>query len=203
MKGDQHKADFRAINPNGKVPAIVDDGVVVFDSAAILLYLSQKTGPFGGSAKDRPAVLSWLMFIATGLSPFSGQAFHFGRVHTDSAYATNRYGREIERHYEILDARLADAPYIGGDDYTIADMAGWGWIGRASTALLNDAPLDPYPNVKRWFEMVDSRPAAVRARAIGSDIGFKTDFDEETVRALFPQNFPKTSQTSVLERERA
>jgi GST-like protein len=191
LKGEQHKPGFRAINLNGKVPAIDDDGVVVFDSAAILLYLADKTGRFGGAPQDRPALLAWLMFVATGLSPFSGQAFHFGRVHTDSAYATNRYRREVERHYEVLNARLAQSPWIAGDDYTIVDMAAWGWVGRAATSLLTDSPLDAYPNVKRWFEAVDGRPAAARARAVGGDIAFKTEFDEETVKALFPQNFPK------------
>jgi GST-like protein len=191
LKGQQHKPEYRAINPNGKVPAIVDDGVAVFDSSAILLYLADKTGQFGGTPKDRPAVLSWLMFVASGLSPFSGQAFHFGRVHTDSPYASNRYLREAQRHYEVLNARLDGRPYIAGDDYTIADMAAWGWVGRANTALLNDVPLAPYPHVRRWFETVDGRPAAARARGVGSDIPFKTEFDTETLKALFPQNFPK------------
>ena len=191
LKGEQHKPGYRAINPNGKVPAIVDDGALVFDSAAILLYLADKTGRFLCTPKDRPALLSWLMFIATGLSPFSGQAFHFARVHTDSPYATNRYRREVERHYDVLDARLGRTPYIAGDDYSIVDMAAWGWIDRAGTTLQKDAPLDGWPHIKRWFEKVDGRPAAARARKIGSGITFKTDFDEETLRALFPQNFPK------------
>jgi GSH-dependent disulfide-bond oxidoreductase len=193
LKGEQHKPEYRAINPNGKVPAIIDDGTVVFDSAAILLYLADKTGRFIGAPKDRPALLSWLMFIATGLSPFSGQAFHFSRVHTDSAYATNRYRREVERHYDVLDARLARTTYIAGNDYSIVDMAAWGWVDRAGTTLQKDAPLDSWLNVKRWFEAVNSRPAAARARKISNGIKFKTDFDEETLKALFPQNFPKAS----------
>jgi GST-like protein len=192
LKGEQHRSEYRAINPNGKVPAIVDDGVVLFDSAAILIYLADKTKRFfGAEPKDRPVVLSWLMFISTGLGPFSGQSYHFGRVHTDSAYAANRYRREVERHYEVLDARLEGRPYIAGGDYTIADIAAWGWVGRAATAFLNDAPLDHYANVKRWFAAVDARPAAARARDVGHDIPFKTEFDEETAKALFPQNFPK------------
>jgi len=150
LKGEQHNPEYRAINPNGKAPAVVDDGIVVFDSSAILIYLADKTGLFFGAPRDRPAVLSWLMFIASGLSPFSGQASHFARVHTDSAYATNRYRREVERHYDVLEARLQQKPYIAGDDYTIADMAAWGWVGRVGTVLLNDAPLAPWPNVSRW-----------------------------------------------------
>jgi GSH-dependent disulfide-bond oxidoreductase len=193
LKGEQHSPSFLAVNPNGKAPAIVDDGVIVFDSAAILLYLSEKTGQFRGSAKARPAVFSWLMFIASGLSPFSGQASHFGRVHTESAYATNRYRREVERHYSVMNKRLGEMPYIAGDDYTIADMAAWGWVSRAASALLNDTPLDPYPNVKLWFASIDGRPAAERARKIADKIPFKKEFDEETLRALFPQNFSKVA----------
>jgi GSH-dependent disulfide-bond oxidoreductase len=193
MKAEQHEAGFRTINPNGKVPAIVDDGVVVFDSSAILLYLAEKTGRFLGSPEDRPAVLSWLMLVATGLGPFMGQASHFSRIHTDSAYATNRYRREVERHFEVLNARLGRESYLGGDIYTIADMAAWGWIERAADVLKQDAPLDPHSNLKRWFAAVDSRPAAARARLVGSDLGFKNEFDDETLRALFPQNFPKVA----------
>jgi GSH-dependent disulfide-bond oxidoreductase len=193
LKGEQHLSEYRAINPNGKAPAIVDDGVVVFDSAAILLYLSEKTGLFYGTRADRPTVFSWLMFVATGLSPFSGQASHFNRVHTDSPYATNRYRREVERHYDVLEARLKGRPYIAGDSYTIADMAAWGWVGRVATAVPGDNPLDRWPNVKRWFESVDARPAASRARLVGRDIAFKSEFDAETMKALFPQNFPKGS----------
>lgn len=192
LKGEQHKPEYRAINPNGKVPAIMDDGVVVFDSSAILLYLADKTGRFlGAGPKDRPQVLSWLMFIASGLSPFSGQASHFKRVHTESQYATNRYRRELERHYDVLNGQLGSRPYITGDDYTIVDMAAWGWARIMGTALPGDNPMDAWPSVKRWFKSVDGRPAAARARQIARNIPFKTDFDAETLRALFPQNFPK------------
>src|SRR5260370_3588034 len=109
-KGEQHTPAFRAINPNGKVPAIVDtEGpggkeARVFDSSAILLYLGEKTGRLIGSSADRPELLSWLFFIATGIGPFSGQAVHF--QHAEPAkfgYAVNRYRREIERHSEVLD----------------------------------------------------------------------------------------------------
>jgi GST-like protein len=105
-KGEQHSPNFRAINPNGKVPAIIDtDGpngleARVFDSAAILFYLAEKTGKFQGSPVDRPELLSWMLFIATGLGPFSGQAVHFQFVAADkSPYATSRYRKEAERHW--------------------------------------------------------------------------------------------------------
>jgi GSH-dependent disulfide-bond oxidoreductase len=167
----------------------VDDGIVVFDSTAILLHLAEKAGRFLGAAADRPALLSWLLFVASGLSPFSGQASHFVRVHTDSAYATNRYRRELERHSDVLNARLGQKTYLAGDSYTIVDMAAWGWIDRASGVFGEHGPLDRWPNLQRWFASVDSRPAVARARSVGRDVAFKTAFDEETMRALFPQNF--------------
>ena len=113
-KGEQHAPAFRAINPNGKVPAIVDDEgpggteARVFDSSAILLYLGEKTGRFIGSPADRPELLSWLFFIASGVGPFSGQAVHFQHAAPEKLpYAINRYRRELERHYRVLDNQLA------------------------------------------------------------------------------------------------
>jgi len=196
-KGEQHTPAFRAINPNGKVPAIVDtEGpggeARVFDSGAILLYLGDKTGRFIGSAVDRPELLSWLFFIGSGIGPFSGQAVHFQHAVPEKIpYAINRYRREIERHYGVLDERLAVRDYILGSDYSIADMSAWGWLQRASRVLPGEAdPLSPFPNLKRWFETIDARPAAARARAVGKDHAFKKEMDEETRRALFPSNYP-------------
>jgi GSH-dependent disulfide-bond oxidoreductase len=188
-RGEQHLASFRAINPNGKVPAIVDEGTTVFDSNAILLYLADKTGRFRGAPAERGTLLSWLMFVASGLGPFSGQAVHFSRVHGDSPYANNRYRREVERHYAVLDQRLATRPFIVGSEYTIVDIAAWGWIGLADFVLNGNSVLDATPNLKRWFAAVDARPAAVRARLVGQELKFKTEFDEATQRAMFPQNF--------------
>lgn len=197
-KGEQHTAAFRAINPNGKVPAIVDtdgaDGqpVTVFDSSAILLYLAEKSGRFLGKPAQRGELLSWLFFIASGLGPFSGQAVHFQHAAPERLpYAINRFRREAERHYRVLDERLAGRDYFVGDDYTIVDMSAWGWIARAAFVLPgSDDPLAPYPNLKRWFAAIDARPAAVRARAVGTDHTFKQDMDEEARRALFPSNYP-------------
>jgi GST-like protein len=188
-KGEQHTPAFRKINPNGKLPAIEDDGVAVFDSSAILLYLAEKSSQFLGAPGDRAALLSWLMFIGTGLGPFSGQAVHFSRVHADSAYATNRYRREVERHYEVLNDRLAVSEFIASDDYTIADMSAWGWVALAGYILGDDKAMERWPHLKRWFQSVDARPAAARAREVGKDLNFKSEFDEETMRAMFPQNF--------------
>ncbi|MCX5515800.1 glutathione S-transferase [Kaistia algarum] len=197
-RGEQHSPSFRAINPNGKVPAIVDtDGpegreVRVFDSTAILLYLAEKSGRFLGAPADRPELLSWLLFIASGLGPFSGQAVHFQFAAPEGLdYAVNRYRREAERHYEVLDDHLEGRDFIVGDDYTIADMSAWGWLDRASRVRKGeDNPLALYPNLKRLFETVDARPAASRARLVGKDHAFKRTNDEETRRALFPSNYP-------------
>lgn len=197
-RGEQHKPAFRAVNPNGKVPAIVDtDGpggmeARVFDSGAILLYLADKTGKFGGVPEDRPEMLSWLFFLASGLGPFSGQAIHFQYVAPDGLeYARNRYRREAERHYQVLEDHLAGREFIAGKGYTIADMSGWGWIDRAARLIKGEAdPLGKFPNVARWFKAVDSRPAVARARAVGTDHAFKKEVDEETRRALFPSNYP-------------
>lgn len=200
-KGEQHLPAFRAVNPNGKVPAIVDtDGpggqeARVFDSTAILLYLGDKTGRFIGTAADRPELLSWLLFIATGLGPFSGQAVHFQHVAPEgNDYALNRYRREIERHYRVLDDHLAGRDHIVGDGYTIADISAWGWVDRASRVLKGEAePLAPFPNLRRWFEAIDARPAVARARAVGRDHAFKIERDEEAKRALFPSNYPQAA----------
>ena len=145
-KGEQHLPAFRAINPNGKVPAIVDtegyDGAEtrVFDSTAILIYLGEKLGRFLGAPQDRAELLSWLMFVATGVGPFSGQANHFQyAAPAGNDYAVNRYRREVERHYRVLDDRLTGRSFLVGDEYTIADMSLWGWVARAPKIFAGEA----------------------------------------------------------------
>jgi GST-like protein len=197
-KGEQHLAAFRAINPNGKAPAIVDtEGpggkqARVFDSTAILLYLAEKTGKFLGAPEDRPELLSWLLFIASGLGPFSGQAVHLQHVAPAGLeYAVNRYRREAERHYQVLDHHLAGRTFIVGEAYTIADMSAWGWLTRASRVMKGEAEaLAAFPNLKRLYQTVDARPAVARARAVGKDHPFKTVEDEEAKRAMYPSNYP-------------
>jgi GSH-dependent disulfide-bond oxidoreductase len=205
-KGEQHAAAFRAINPNGKVPAIIDSEgpggkeTRVFDSTAILLYLAEKTDRFLGVPENRPELLSWLLFIASGLGPFSGQAvyFQFAAPYFQftelegSASAVNRYRREAERHYQVLNDHLSDRNYIVGGSWTIADISAWGWIDRASKVLKReDDPLADFPELKRWFAAIDARPAVSRARAaVFKKHIFKTEFDEEAKRALFPSNYP-------------
>ena len=198
LKGDQHTPSFRAINPNGKVPAIVDtEGpggaeTRVFDSSAILLYLAEKAGGFLGSPADRGELLSWLFFIASGLGPFSGQAVHFQRAAPEKLpYAINRYRREADRHYRVLEDHLANRTFIVGDAYTIVDISAWGWVDRAKFVFSGEEePLAAYPNIRRWFQMVDARPAAARARLVGTDHAFKKEQDEAARRHLYPSNYP-------------
>jgi GST-like protein len=185
-KGEQFKPEFLKVNPNGKVPAIDDDGVFVFDSNAILLYLAEKTGKFlppAGPA-NRGQLLSWLMFIATGLGPYSGQAVHFKHAAPkDLEYAHNRYQYEAHRH-KILDEHLAHSRYMVGDTYTIVDMAFWGWA-RLAPHVLGDDVFAKYPNVKRLHDEIAARPAAARAIALKDKFTFKTDMDEEAKNIMF------------------
>ena len=175
-KGEQHAPAFRAINPNGKVPAIVDtEGpggreARVFDSSAILLYLGEKTGRFIGSAADRPELLSWLFFIAHGARSLlgSGGAFPARRA-GKIPYAVNRYRREIERHYRVLDRASGGPrlhPWPGLFDRRHVGL-GLAHARLASVLPGEDDPLTAFPNLKRLFETVDARPAAARAKAIG------------------------------------
>jgi len=189
LKGEQHADKFRVVNPNGKLPAIDDNGTLVFDSNAILLYLAEKHDTLLGDKAERGSLLSWLMFIASGLGPFSGQSVHFHHAAPgDNAYSKNRYMREAERHYAVLDKHLADREFIVGNDYTIADVAAWGWIDKV-TPVLGEGRLAEYPNLQRWFQSVDARPAVARARLVGKDVAFKSERDEEAARALFPSNY--------------
>ncbi|WP_198597459.1 glutathione binding-like protein, partial [Vibrio splendidus] len=103
-------------------------------------------------------------------------------------YAANRYLREAQRHYDVLENHMKGREFIVGNEYTIVDVAAWGWIDKAPF-VLGEEGLNLYPNLKRWFDNVNARPAALRAREIGKGISFKTEFDEETRRALFPSNF--------------
>ena len=192
LKGEQFDPAFLAINPNAKLPAIVDGDVTVFDSNAILLYLADKTGRFltQGGPKARGEMLSWLMFVATGIGPYSGQSVHFRLFAPEPKdYAVNRYMREVARHYAIIDARLADRRYMLGDAYTIVDMALWGWARMIPRALGDDG-FEALPNVKRVLDEISARPAAKAAEALRTSHAFKTTFDAEARRFMFPQNEP-------------
>jgi GST-like protein len=187
-KGEQHKPEFLAINPNAKVPAIDDDGAIVFDSNAILLYLAEKTGQFlpGAGAKGRGEMLSWLMFVASGIGPYSGQAVHFRNVAPEpKEYAVNRYTFEADRHWSILEARLGKHAYMCGDTYTIVDMAVWGWSRLIPNVLGTEAP-KRFPNLQRHLAEISARPAAARALGLKDKHGFKADMDDAARIAMFP-----------------
>ena len=193
-KGDQHQPGFLTLNPNGKVPVIIDDGVTVFDSNAILLYLGEKTGQFmpEDTPTARGALLSWLMFVASGVGPYSGQAVHFQRYAPEPLpYAIDRYRFEAERHFGIIDRHLADRHYMLGEAYTIVDMSLWGWA-RALSVVLDDDALTKLANLKRLIDEISNRPAAIKAAALKDLHAFKTEMDEEPQRAMFPGNFPAT-----------
>ncbi|WP_299773380.1 glutathione S-transferase N-terminal domain-containing protein [uncultured Tateyamaria sp.] len=190
LKGEQHSPAFVSIAPNAKVPVIEDGESVVFDSNAILLHLAGETAQFAStSGPARAEVLSWLFFVATGLSPFSGQAMHFLHMAPEEIpYAKNRYLKEVVRHYAVMDERLSKREWLGGDHYSIADMAAWGWLNM-SPYMFGEAGLSDWPNLERLHSLMSERPAAVRAQAVKDQFTFKQDFDEEAARALFPQNY--------------
>ena len=183
--GEQFAPDYLKINPNAKVPAIDDGGTIVFDSNAILLYLAEKTGQF--LPAKRAELLSWLMFIATGVGPYSGQAVHFKHFapkDQNHDYAHNRYQYETDRHYRILDDHLEGRHYMVGDAYSIVDMALWGWARMVPFKLGDDA-FARYPNVKRLVDEISARSAAARAIALKDKFTFKTDMDDEARNIMF------------------
>ena len=189
-KGEQHLPEFLAINPNAKTPALVDGDAVVFDSNAILLYLAEKADKFlpENTPAKRAQMLSWLMFVATGIGPYSGQCVHFRHAAPEpKEYALNRYDFEANRHWNIINEQLADKPYMLGDTYTIVDMAVWGWA-RAVPYILGDNAWDALPNVKRLLDEINERPAASRAEALKEQHEYKSDMDEEARKAMFPGN---------------
>lgn len=170
FEGDQLVPEFGLINPNHRLPAIVDhapggrDPVPVFESGAILQYLAEKSGRFlPVSGPSRASVLSWLTWQVAGLGPMGGQASHFLRYAPPGQdYAVHRYTRELDRLLTVLERRLAESPYVAGDAYSIADMAIW--PGRAA-AFVMGMSLDQWPATRRWFEQVKRRPAVRRVMA--------------------------------------
>lgn len=187
-KGEQHAPGYLAINPNGKVPALVDGDATVFDSNAILLYLAVKTGQFlpRNVPEVRSQMYSWLMFVATGLGPFSGQAFHFRHVAPKpNDYAQQRYSFEAWRQWRIVNDHLATRSWMVGEEYTIVDMALWGWA-RAVPMVLGEDAWEQLPHVKRLLDQISARPAAVRAEALADKHAFKAELDQAAMQALYP-----------------
>jgi len=194
-KGEQHKSDYLAINPNAKAPTLVDGDTTIFDSNAILLYLSEKTGKYGagGTDTERGELLSWLMFVASGVGPYSGQAVHF-KVYApeEFSYSLNRYDFEANRHFRILDERLGKHRYMLGDTYTLVDMAVWGWARIMPRVIGTDAAAD-MTNVNRLVDEINARPAVGRIQDLLNGHAFKTEMDAESHRHMFPGNPPLTS----------
>jgi GST-like protein len=192
-KGEQFAAEFLAINPNAKVPAVVDGHVSIFDSNAILLFLADRAKQFVATdahSAERAETLSWLMFIATGVGPFSGQSVHFRHVAPEpKEYALNRYDFEAHRHWGVIEKHLSQHEYMAGGQYSIVDMAFWGWARMVPYVLgTGDSTWVKYPNVKRLLDAINARPAAQRAEALKSRHVFKTELDTEARKFLYPQN---------------
>ncbi len=158
-KSEQYGEEFARISPNHKIPAIVDTdtGFSLMESGAILIYLSEKTGALTPSdPRERYTMLEWLMWQMGGLGPMLGQAHHFLKYHPGKdPYGEERYHREAERLYAVLDARLARSEFIVSE-YSIADIACWPWISRFEWHRVD---LDRYPNVRRWYLDIAARPA--------------------------------------------
>jgi GST-like protein len=191
-RGDQFKPDFLKISPNNRMPAIIDhdpaDGgepISVFESGAILVYLSAKTAKF--LPRDTRAwvkVLEWLFWQVAGLGPMAGQNHHFVQYAPERIpYAMERYVRETSRLYAVLDKQLTGRAFVAGE-YSIADMACYPWIVPHQRQQQN---LDDFPNLKRWFEAMRARPAVERAYEKGRQINVKPTVDEEAKKILFGQ----------------
>lgn len=190
-KGEQHDAPFKAINPNAKVPVIQDGDATVFDSNAILLYLAEKTGQFlpANTPAARGEMLSWLMFVASGVGPFSGQSVHFRHAAPEpKQYPLNRYDFEAWRHWGIVNDRLAERNYMLGENYSLVDMAVWGWARALPYVLGGPEVFEKLPHVKRLLDAINNRPAAQRAEALKNRHSFKAEMDDEARKAMFPQN---------------
>jgi len=178
--GDQYAPEFLAISPNNKVPVIVDENgpgggpLALCESGAILLYLAEKTGqllPPAGAA--RAAVLQWLMVQLTSVGPMFGQLVHFTRyAPTGNDYSLERYTSEARRILGVLESRLAAVPWLGGDAYSVADVATWPWVRTARSIFPwlaggAGASLREWPALARWFEVIAARPAVQRGVASG------------------------------------
>ena len=168
-KGDQLKPEYLTINPNNKIPAIIDsdgpDGkpLKLFESGAILMYLAEKTGKFlPQEMAKRYEVIQWLMFQMGGVGPMFGQANYFYRLEEKVPFAIERYYKEAIRLYKVLEQTLGQRDYLAGD-YSIADIATYPWVGRHDG---HNVKLEEFPNVKRWFETISQRPAVKRGMAV-------------------------------------
>jgi GST-like protein len=196
-RGEQFQPAFLAISPNNRMPAIVDDDppgggapLSVFESGAILLYLGDKTGQFlPGDLRGRYEVTQWLMWQMGGLGPMAGQAHHFRQYAPEKiAYGIDRYTKEVNRLYGVLDRRLADRPFLAGE-YSIADMAAYPWVVPFKN---QGQDLAEFPHLKRWFEAMGERPGVQRGMAVGKELRSTTPMDDEAKKVLFGQTAKST-----------
>ncbi len=189
-KGDQFQDFFLKMNPNHRIPVIVDregpDGqpFTLFESGAILVYLANKTGMlFPRDPRPRYLALQWLMFQMGGVGPMFGQANHFRQYAPEKVpYAVERYTKECGRLLHVLDVRLGEAPYLAGEEYTIADIAVWPWLRRPER---QGQSLDEHPNVKRWFETIAERPAVQRGVEVLAEFQRRGPITDEERRWMF------------------
>lgn len=196
--GDQFKPEFLAFSPNNRMPAIIDtdpaDGgepISVFESGAILQYLAEKTGKFlPADVRSRKTVMEWVFWQMGGLGPMAGQNHHFGVYAPEKIqYAIDRYVKETNRLYGVLNRRLEGRSFIAGEQYSIADMASYPWIVSYER---QQQDLQAFANLHRWFEQIRERPATVRAYAKGEPFASRPTVTEEGKKILFGQ----TAQTA-------
>ena len=192
-RGEQFKPAFLAISPNNRMPAIVDhapaDGgapISVFESAAILVYLAEKTGRLlPTEVRARTQVLEWVSWQIGGQGPMFGQANHFRAYAPEKLpYAIDRYTKEANRLCGVLDRRLEGREFIAGGELSIADIINWPWISGADRV---GQDLNDFPNLKRWYDALGARPAFVRGNAVGADFGKQGPMDDEAKKVLFGQ----------------
>ena len=186
-RGDQFTPEFLAVSPNNRMPAIVDNdnGVSVFESGAILMYLAEKSGRFmPQELAARYEVIQWLVWQVAGLGPMAGQLSHFVNYAPEEVpYAKTRYGNEYDRLLCVMDRRLGDRDFLGGD-YSIADMASFPWVAAYERL---GADLDKFESLRAWFDTLKARPALRRGMEVGSDWSAPALTDEEARKVLFGQ----------------
>jgi GST-like protein len=195
-KGDQFKPEFLAMNPNGKMPVIVDHeakggAITVFESGAILQYLAEKTGKFmPADLHGRYRVLQWVYWQVGALGPMAGQAHHFLKYAPQKVeYAMHRFRTEVARIYKVMDTQLGQTEHLAGD-YSIADIACWPWVVRHDW---QEQDLNDFPNVKRWFEALGTRPALKRGSEVNAELMQQpmTDADKKLLFNLRDEDFKK------------
>ncbi len=192
LEGDQDSADFRALNPNGKIPTIVDreeDNFVIFESGAILIYLAEKTGQLlPGDIKGRSQVIQWLMFQMAGVGPMMGQANVFHRYFPEKIQpAIDRYQNEVKRLFTVLDKHLAEHEFLAGD-FSIADIANWCWV---RTAFWSGVETDEFEQLQRWAATIEQRPACQKGVTVPFDV------NEMLTGATEEEEFAKNARVIV------